>query len=100
MIGIGASTLSTARAKAGEGFSPRYGMKPIGATSFLTEHVDRDGKPNRSSYGDKKTRLERIVEDSVNSSLQKEMKVEIDRVRAELINRAAEAAAAVLARIK
>ena len=71
-----------------------------GATGFLTEHVDRDGKPNRNSYGDKKTRLERLVEDSVNSSLQKEMKVEIDRVRAELINRAAEAAAAVLARIK
>ena len=67
-----------------------------GATLFLSETVDRQGRATRDAYGDTKTRLAHIVEEKIVAGLRKEMEAEASKVRAELIRRASDAAAAVL----
>lgn len=71
-----------------------------GAETFLTETVDSNGRPTRDSYGTKHSRLEWLVQQNVVHGLSKEMKTEADKVRAALVQRASEAAAAVLAGVK
>lgn len=69
----------------------------VGADKFLTEIVDSEGRSTTSSFGMKYTRLEWLVHRAVVNDLAKEMKEEVYKVRGELLKRASEAAAAVLA---
>ena len=68
-----------------------------GATTFLTENVDSEGRATRESYGTKYSRLEWLVQRHVIHGLAKEMQAEATKVKAELVSRASAAAAAVLA---
>lgn len=70
-----------------------------GATAFLTETVDSQGRASRDAFGDKKTRLARIVENAVITGLRKDMEQEAGRVREQLVKHASDAAAAVLTEI-
>lgn len=71
-----------------------------GTETYLTESVDSNGRPTRDNFGGRKTRLERIVEQNVVDGLSREIAEEAKKVRAEVVKRAQEAAAAVLAGVK
>ena len=76
------------------------GIVRDGAETFLTETVDSSGRPARDAYGNKQTRLEWLVQQTVVSGLAKDMKTEAEKVRAALVKRASEAAGAALAGVK
>lgn len=71
-----------------------------GANAYMTEKVDSNGKPTRDSFGSPKSRIERLIEEAVINGLSRDLKTEADRVKAELVKRASEAAAAIFAKIK
>ena len=71
-----------------------------GASTFLTEPVNSDGKPARDSYGTKKSRLAWAIERQVVNGLAKMVEDEAKAVRAEVAKRAKDAVAAVLAGVK
>lgn len=71
-----------------------------GANTYMTEKVDSYGKPTRDSFGSPKSRIERLIEEAVVTGLARDMKVEAEKVRAEVVKRANAAAAEILTRIK
>lgn len=72
----------------------------LGAQQFLTEPVDRDGKPVRDSYTTKDSRIGWMVKKIVVQGLAKDIEEHAKAARAEVTKRAQQAAAAVIAGVK